>query len=277
MVSKHTTIRALYERLLAFYPKSFKEQLGESMGQTFNDLLNEKLQTKQPLTGFVLRIFINTALGIFKEHLLLISYGVIMKKILTTIGSPALLGILLIIPFAIMEIVNRREFNEGFPSALFFALWLNLFATIAILLPIVQAMRSKKQDMENPITTQGSTLLTNARSNLIISILLTFVPGIFPIMNSLGWLSMDRLFNGPNPEIAYPPGLFLTISLILFPIAGGIIAGLPIIHTLQTQGKLFAHPIHLIIVVVLSFLFAMGVGTLIVDQWPCFMGIPNCD
>lgn len=29
--------------------------------------------------------------------------------------------------------------------------------------------------------------------------------------------------------------------------------------------------------VALSSLFAVGLVFLIVDQWPCFMGVPNCD
>jgi hypothetical protein len=57
----------------------------------------------------------------------------------------------------------------------------------------------------------------------------------------------------------------------------GIIAGVPIVNTLRAGGSLFAHPIHLIIVVVISFLFAAGIVSLIADQWPCFMGVQFCD
>ena len=49
------------------------------MEQTFNDLCNEKQQTKQALLGFVLWTFIETAIGIFREHLLLISPGDIIN------------------------------------------------------------------------------------------------------------------------------------------------------------------------------------------------------
>jgi len=69
----------------------------------------------------------------------------------------------------------------------------------------------------------------------------------------------------------------MSLGLILFPIAAGIIAGGPIVSTLRAGGSLFAHPLHLIIVVVISFLFAAGAISLIVDQWPCFMGVLNCD
>jgi len=177
----------------------------------------------------------------------------------------------------IMQVVNRRNFNEGFPFVLFFVMWLNLFAISLILLPIVRGRRTADQGMANPSATQGNTLLTNPKSAVMISIILFLFPGIFPLLISVGWLSIDRLFNGPNPEVAYLPGQILSFSLILFPIAAGIISGGPIVRTLRAGGSLFAHPLHLIIVVVISFLFAAGLVGLIVDQWPCFMGVPNCD
>jgi hypothetical protein len=38
------TVRALYKKLLGLYPRAFRERLGESMEQTFNDLCNERKQ-----------------------------------------------------------------------------------------------------------------------------------------------------------------------------------------------------------------------------------------
>ena len=270
-------VHSLYKKLLTLYPQTFKEQLGESMERTFQDLCNEKRQTKKELLGFVLWTFIETAIGIFKEHLLLISSGDIMQTILKTLGSSALISLLLILPFMFMEVFNRRHLNEDFPSMLFFVMWLNLFAISAILLPIMRARRTGDHDMATPIPTQKNTLLTNPKSAAIISVILFLSPGILPLLEAVGWLSLDRLFNGPNPEVAYLPGMFMSIGLILFPIAAGMIAGGPIVSALRTGGRLFAHPLHLIIVVVISFLFTAGVISLIVDQWPCFIGVPNCD
>ncbi len=277
MMYEQEIVHTLYKKLLALYPQTFKEQLGESMEQTFHDLWNEKQQAKQGLFGFVLWTFTETAIGIFREHLLLISPGDIMQTIPKTLGSSALISLLLILPFMIMEVVNRRDRHEDFPSMLFFVMWLNLFAVSAILLPIMRARRTGDHDMANPIPTQKNTLLTNPKSAAMISVALFLTPGILPLLNSVGWLSLDRLFNGPNPEVAYLPGQIMSLALILFPIAAGIVAGGPIARALRAGGSLFAHPINLIIVVVISFLFASGLVSLIVDQWPCFMGIPNCD
>ncbi len=205
-----------------------------------------------------------------------------MKNILANFRSPALISFILVIPFMIMELVNRRNFNEDFPFMLFFALWLNLFAISLILLPIMRAGRTGKHDMANPIPTEGNTLLPNPKSALIISVVIVLFLLIVPLLDSLGGGTMERLFNGPNPEQLYVfrvrvPSQFIALVLFSLPIAAGIIAGGPIIRTLRAGGSLFAHPINLIIVVVISFLFAAGVVSLIMDQWPCFMGVPNCD
>jgi hypothetical protein len=90
------------------------------------------------------------------------------------------------------------------------------------------------------------------------------------------------MLNGPNPEQLYVfripvPSQFIALVLLSLPVAAGIIAGGPIVNTLRAGGSLFAHPINLIIVVFIVSTFAFGLTTLILDQWPCFMGVPNCD
>lgn len=277
MVYEHEAVRRLYKGLLAFYPRAFREQLADSMEQTFHDLCMEKSRTKNGLFGFVFWTFLETTIGILREHLLLISPGAIMQTIPKAIGSSALIGLLIIIPFIIMEVVNRQQFGEDFPSFLFFAMWLNVFAVSVITLPILRGRRTGNQDTADAIPAQGNTLFTKPGSAAILSILVFLTPGIFPLLEAIGLLSLDRLFNGPNPEVTYLPGLFLTISLIFFPITAGVIAGRPIVNTLRAGGSLFAHPINLILVVLIACLFAFGFGTLLIDQWPCFIGVPNCD
>jgi hypothetical protein len=269
-------VRALYRKLLVLYPRTFRQRLGESIEQTFNDLYKER-QIKGGGFSFVLWMFVETARGIFRERLFLIAEGDVMQTVLRTLGSSGVFSLLLILPFMIMEVVNRRTFNEDFPVVLFFVMWLNLFAISLILLPIVRGRRTGNQDTVNAIPTQGNTLLTKPWSAAIVSIIVFLFPGIIPLLEYLDWLSLDRLFNGPNPEVTYLPGMFMSLGLILFPIAAGIIAGRPIVNTLQTGGRLFAHPINLIIVVFIVSIFTIGFVSFLIDQWPCFIGVPNCD
>lgn len=278
MSPEQKAVQGLYKKLLNLYPRAFRERLGESMQQTFDDLYHERnRQTGQGVYGFVLWLFVETAVGIFRERLLLISPGVIMQTIPKTFGASALIGFLLIIPLMIMEIVNRRNFQEDFPFFLFFIMWLNLFAISLILLPIVQGRRAGNLDMPNPVPAQRNTLFTNPGSAAIISVILLLSPGLLSLLDSMGWLSLDRLINGPNPEVAYLPGLIINLLLISLPIAAGIIAGGPIIRTLRAGGSLFAHPINLIVVGFILSTFAIGFASLLIDQWPCFIGVPVCD
>jgi hypothetical protein len=156
-------------------------------------------------------------------------------------------------------------------------MWLNVFAVSAIVLPILRSRWTGTPGMADPVPAQSNTLLAKPWSAAIVSVLVFLSPGILPLLEYFGWLSLDRLFNGPNPEVTYLPGMFLTIGLILFPIAAGIIAGRPIVDTLRSGGRLFAHPINLIIVAFIASAFAYGFTTLLIDQWPCFVGVPLCD
>lgn len=55
-----------------------------------------------------------------------------------SIRAPALISTLLVLPFVVLELVNRRGFNEGFPVALFGLLWLLPLSFILLLLSIVR-------------------------------------------------------------------------------------------------------------------------------------------
>ena len=200
-----------------------------------------------------------------------------MKTTLKTLAFSALISLLGISPFIFMEIVNRREFNEDFPFRLFFALWLNLFAILLILLPLGLGIWRMKRSQDQPAPQGESLSPTNPRSTAILSLGIFLVPLILQGLDALGWLPLGQLLNGPDPEEFYLPGWVINLVLFSFPLAAGMIASRQIVRTLRVGGKLFAHPIHWIIVISLSTLFAIGLVNLIIDQWPCFIGVPNCD
>lgn len=278
MLHEQNTVSRLFKRLLNLYPRAFRDRLGESMQQTFDDLYNERQrQTKMGVFGFVLWMFLDTVVAILKEHLQLMAKGEIMHITFKNIASSALMGLLLILPLLTMQFVNRRNLNEEFPLMLFLGMWLGLFAISLNLLPIVQAWRTGNPDLPNHFVTQRNTLLTTPKSTAMISILLLLFHVLGIALRNLEWEPLRRLFNGPNPDVDYLPGQIISFCLGLLPVAAGIIAGGPIVNTLRTGGRLFAHPFHLIIVFTLSLLFTAGFVFMLVDQWPCFLGVPNCD
>jgi len=260
----------LYKNLIALYPKRFKEQFNESMQQTFNDLYREN--QNQSLFKFIFWTFFETSVGIIREHLL---HGVIMQTT-KRFGLSALISFIIILPFAVMEIVNRRNYNEDFPFILFSFLWFNLFTVTLILLPIVLS-KWIKQDNTNSNLVQKQTLLTNPKSTLIISAVLILFIAVLSLLSYIGVIPSEINTESILVFGIQVPSVLIAFAFYLFPIISGYIASMPIIRTMQSGGGLFAYPIHLIIVVVISFLFTAGTIGLIIDQLPCFMGVQFCD
>jgi hypothetical protein len=77
------------------------------MEQTFNDLCNErKEQAEYRWSGFVLWVFVETALGIIREHVLLITEGATVKNILAIPRSvPLISSILLAVAFIVAPLI----------------------------------------------------------------------------------------------------------------------------------------------------------------------------
>ena len=100
MAYDQNTVRTLYKRLLGLYPRGFKERLGESVEQTFNDLYNEE-QQQSTRRFLVLSIFTETAVGVVREHLLLIHEGDGMKNALANPRSAAIASLLLSLPLGL--------------------------------------------------------------------------------------------------------------------------------------------------------------------------------
>jgi hypothetical protein len=105
MMDNQNMIHTLYKKLLALYPRGFRERLGESMEQTFRDLYNER-RTEGGWLGFVLWTFAETAGGIVREHVLLMAQGDTMKSIPANPRAAALISsILLAVAFVIAPLI----------------------------------------------------------------------------------------------------------------------------------------------------------------------------
>jgi len=80
-----------------------------------------------------------------------------------TLRSPSLISLLLVIPLMIMEIVNRRGFDEGFPIPLFAMMWILPVLFILTRMPILRNLRA------------GDTLITQPINLLIRVVVLVLV------------------------------------------------------------------------------------------------------
>ena len=131
-------IPALYKKLLRFYPPAFKQQLAESMEQTFNDLYRER-QRQRRWSSFVLWMFVETAIGIVQERILWIKEINSMKNTLTNLISPAIISFLVVLPFMILEWATRSNLPRTNASGILFVImWLLPLLSILIMMPIVR-------------------------------------------------------------------------------------------------------------------------------------------
>jgi hypothetical protein len=94
----------LYSKLIALYPREFRDRFGESMEQTFADLCSEWAKSTPVTFGFLLRVFLDTAAGIIREH---ISRGIhtgVLRSAVTRPWLAALISVTLCLPFAVSSL-----------------------------------------------------------------------------------------------------------------------------------------------------------------------------
>lgn len=112
--------------------------------------------------------------------------------------------------------------------------------------------------------------------------LLFVIPGA--IMLSLLMLSIEPPLGPLAPYLQAPTegphivGSLIALTFIVFlPMAGLLINLAKVRQTVISGGRWFSNPINLavtITAITLIVTFAVGI---IVDQYPCWIGVPNCD
>ena len=148
------TVHALYKKLLSLYPRGFRERLGESMQQTFNDLYKER-QAESAWFGFIMWTFAETGIGIFREHILLITKGATMKTIISNPRlAPVISFIFCVLPFMVLEWATRSDAPRSDASLmLWIVMWFLSAVFIAILMPIVRSLRQAGNSiLANPVS-----------------------------------------------------------------------------------------------------------------------------
>jgi hypothetical protein len=159
-----SAIHTLYKKLLTFYPRGFRERLEESMQQTFHDLYKER-RAESAWFGFILWTFAETGIGIFREHVLLITEGATMKIMISNPRlAPVISFILCVLPFMILEWATRSNAPRSDASPmLWVVLWLLSTGFIVLLMLLVRNARRARA---------GNRILTNPFSLLLSAIFL---------------------------------------------------------------------------------------------------------
>lgn len=109
MACKHALHRyqLWYAKLLRLYPKHYYDRFGESMEQTFRDILSERAHTGN-MFGYVLWLFVETFTVILREN---INFFTMKNKRL--IGILFAVAFLLLIPLVAMQFTNEVVWTPG--------------------------------------------------------------------------------------------------------------------------------------------------------------------
>jgi hypothetical protein len=88
---------------------------------------------------------------------------------------------------------------------------------------------------------------------------------------------VQPLLNNPNPDQPDVPGSLIVLGTLLLVIAAFIINLLPILRSVRSGGSIAAHPVNLIFAILTLADILWVFGSMILDQYPCWIGVPNCD
>lgn len=108
------------------------------------------------------------------------------------------------------------------------------------------------------------SIYTNLKSAALISLILV-----------LPFVILESLNNTITKQNA--PGLIVLFGLLwLLPIAF-IVTIVPVVRTVRAEQSVMANPINLLFRAAFLALVAIIWTGILIDQLPCFMGVPNCD
>jgi Na+/H+ antiporter NhaC len=190
----------------------------------------------------------------------------------------ALMSFLVLLPFMFMEWVNRQSLRatgkEEFPIPLFIFLFVYGLAFIFMVVTLVRSFRARKDGSTSSEPEAGNTmtkLLARPRQieTIVLILALPFLAAL-----ALALLGVE-LPGDPNGldffDTVLPLGTFALVLTATF------ISTTSIARTVRVQGRLLAQPVSLILVTLMLVLLPLGWGGFVIDQWPCFVGIPMCD
>ena len=64
-----------------------------------------------------------------------------------SLKTPAIISSMLVLPFLVLELVNRQNPNADFPIALFVVLWILSLSFIIILMPVLRSLPAGHRNM----------------------------------------------------------------------------------------------------------------------------------
>lgn len=88
---------------------------------------------------------------------------------------------------------------------------------------------------------------------------------------------LQPLLNNPNPDQPDILGSLIALGSFLLVIAAFILNLRQLLQAARIGNSLLAQPANLILAVITLTAISFVIGAIIIDQYPCWIGVPNCD
>ena len=132
----------------------------------------------------------------------------------------------------------------------------------------------KGATMENIISKQKSAALIGFLSAMPLAIILLIeISGVEPLHSFFVALTTE---SGYNPRLSAFGRIFILGALLLLPV-GFLISFVPVVRNARAGYGWTANPVALLIAAALFIFIAILVTGFVIDQYPCWIGVPNCD
>lgn len=88
---------------------------------------------------------------------------------------------------------------------------------------------------------------------------------------------LQPLLTSADPDQPNVRGTLIALSTVLLVLAAFVLNLMPTLRAVRAGGSIAAHPANLILAIVTCASILMVIGSIVVDQYPCWIGVPNCD
>lgn len=130
-----------------------------------------------------------------------------------------------------------------------------------------------------PVEDGAAQLSAPARSAAIATVLalpfaLIYSLLVLHIEPPLGLIGSLTTVGPDQPNVV---GSAIVVGTWALAVVGFVVDLLPIVRDVRAGHPITKHPVNLALAIVILFLVAGFVVSLVIDQYPCWIGVPNCD
>lgn len=168
------------------------------------------------------------------------------------------------------DLLNERE-QKGMRITFGFVCWIFIETFTGVIREHATEAKTGWATMDHGKKATALIALTLAMPLAII--LFVEISGVEPLRGFLAAITTEA---GSDPRLSSFGKVFLLGALFLVPV-GLVVSVVPLFRDARSGRRLVNSPANLFVGIILLIFTATLVVHFVIDQYPCWMGVPNCD